>query len=318
MDHQGRRSRPLIGVFVAIGCVFGAARAAEGPLRAMRWMAPGANHLRTLGERPAECLKRPETRDVAYSVEIGRAAFRTPLLLGGQAARAGVACETCHEGGHTNPEFLFPGVSGAPGTADVTNSLFSSHRGDGVDNPKPIPDLGGPRARLKVSQDLRGRALETFIHGLVTEEFDGPEPTPAVLGGLADYVRHLQPQACPRRAVEQVIAGVYIADARRAVTAAGKAFARKDRATAAFLATAGRAQLGLLYERYDTPSLTEDRANLQRADHELAVAAEAARAGDPMTGKLLNTWLGRSLAWGAQLQRDEPRSLFNVKRLAGV
>ncbi len=139
-----------------------------------------------------------------------------------------------------------------------------------------------------------------------------------MLGGLADYVRHLQPQACPRRAVEQVIAGVYIADARRAVTAAGKAFARKDRATAAFLATAGRAQLGLLYERYDTPSLTEDRANLQRADHELAVAAEAARAGDPMTGKLLNTWLGRSLAWGAQLQRDEPRSLFNVKRLAGV
>ncbi len=122
MDHQGRRSRPLIGVFVAIGCVFGAARAAEGPLRAMRWMAPGANHLRTLGERPAECLKRPETRDVAYSVEIGRAAFRTPLLLGGQAARAGVACETCHEGGHTNPEFLFPGVSGAPGTPGNRNS----------------------------------------------------------------------------------------------------------------------------------------------------------------------------------------------------
>ncbi len=139
-----------------------------------------------------------------------------------------------------------------------------------------------------------------------------------MLDGLADYVRHLQPQSCPRKAIETVVAGAYIGDARRAVTAASRAFARKDHATAAFLASAGRAQLGLLYERYDTPSLAADRANLQAADRELAMAAEAARKGDPRTSRLLNAWLGRSLAWGAQLQRDEPRSLFNVKRLAGV
>nr|QQZ49991.1 hypothetical protein JKL49_25640 [Phenylobacterium glaciei] len=70
---------------------------------------------------------------------------------GGQAARAGVACETCHRSGRSNPDFLFPGVSGPPGSADVTSSLFSSHRGDGIDDPVPIPDLSGPRAGLKVA-----------------------------------------------------------------------------------------------------------------------------------------------------------------------
>lgn len=82
---------------------------------------------------------------------------------GGQAARAGLSFESCHRSGRPHPQFLFPGASGAPGTADVTASLFSSHRGNGRDDPVPIPDLSGPRARLA-----------PFIHGLVTQEFDGP------------------------------------------------------------------------------------------------------------------------------------------------
>jgi len=284
----------------------------------MRWLAPGVDPARALGQRPAECLKRPSQAQAGYSVEVGRAAFRTPLLLGGQAARAGVACETCHKGGHTNPDFLFPGISGAAGTADVTASLFSSHRGDGIDNPKPIPDLGGPKARLKVSQDSRGRALESFIHGLVTEEFDGAEPPPAVLDGLAAYVRSLSPDACPRRLVERVSAGGYISDARRAVDAARGALRRRDRATALMMVSAARSQLGLLYERYDAPALAQDRTSLRAADSELQAAAEAIRAGDPRAERRLTAWTGRSLAWGVQLQRDEPRSLFDPKRLAGV
>ncbi len=284
----------------------------------MRWLAPGADTARALGQRPAECLKRPSDPQAAYSVEVGRAAFRTPLLLGGQAARAGVACETCHKGGHTNPDFLFPGISGAAGTADVTSSLFSSHRGDGIDNPKPIPDLGGPKARLKVSQDPRGRALEGFIHGLVTEEFDGAEPPPAVLDGLAAYVRSLSPDACPRRPVEAIRAGAHISDARRAVAAARVALRRGDRATALLMVLAARSQLGQLYERYDTPALAQDRTSLRAADSELQAAAEAIRVGDPRAERRLTAWTGRSLAWGVQLQRDEPRSLFDPKRLAGV
>ena len=149
------------------------------PLKAMRWLAPGADAARLLTRRPPECLKAPADPAEAYRVELGRAAFRDPLLLGGQAARAGLACETCHQNGRANRNFDFPGISGAPGTADVTASLFSTHRGDDIFDPVPIPDLGGPKAALKISQGRRPPALEHFIHGLITEEFDGPEPPPA-------------------------------------------------------------------------------------------------------------------------------------------
>ena len=73
---------------------------------------------------------------------------------------------------------------------------MSSHRGDGIFNPKPIPDLAGDPAKLKISRDPRKTDLRTFIHGLITQEFDGPEPPPAVLDGLAAYVRSLSPDAC--------------------------------------------------------------------------------------------------------------------------
>ncbi len=295
-----------------------AAHAADGPLRAMRWLAPHADRVRALSTRPAECLARPADADEAYRVEVGRAAFRTPLTLGGQAARAGIACETCHKGGHTNPDFHFPGVSGAPGTADVTSSLFSSHRGDGIDNPKPIPDLGGPKDRLKVSQARTDGALETFIHGLVTQEFDGPEPSPATLAGLAAYVRALSPGACPKVAVEAIDAEGYLEDARRAVRTASQALTRGDRPTAALMLGSARSQLGLIYERYAARSLAGDRDSLMGADRQLASDEAAVRSGDPRARGRLAAWLTLSRSWGARLVRDEPRSLFNSARIAAL
>ena len=114
-------------------------------------------------------------------IEVGRAAFRTPLLLGGQAARLGLSCESCHANGRGNPAFRFPGLSGAPGTADVTAPLMSARRGDEVFDPRPIPDLAAPGKVARVRGDP---ALGAFVRGLIVEEFDGREPPPAVLDGL--------------------------------------------------------------------------------------------------------------------------------------
>ena len=292
------------------------AATSDEPLRAMRWLAPGADKVAALTTRPAECLAMPKGAEAAYAVEVGRAAFRTPLLLGGQAARAGVSCETCHKGAHTNPDFDFPGISGAPGTADVTSSLFSSHRGDGIVNPKPIPDLGGPKSRLKVDQAPGGRALESFIHGLVTQEFDGPEPTPQVLTGLAAYVRALSPAACPEARTQAIGATGYIADARRAVRTARLALVRGDRATAALMLGSARSQLGLIYERYDGPALDHDREALRNSDSALAALAEAVREGDPAADRHIQAWLDDAHGWSSRIERDEPKSLFNPARLA--
>ncbi|MGA0600821.1 hypothetical protein ACO2Q3_08970 [Caulobacter sp. KR2-114] len=315
MDRPRRRPGVLIG---AAGLLLVAAGPAAPPLRAMRWLAPGADAARILTRQPPECLRAPADADTAYSVELGRAAFRSPLLLGGQAARAGVACETCHRNGRTNPDFDFPGVSGAPGTADVTDSLFSSHRGDGIDNPKPIPDLGGPKAALKVSQSAPG-ALEGFIHGLVTEEFDGAEPPPAVLQGLADYVRAMDPAVCASKGPEPVTSSAGVDGARRAVRAALAALGRNDPATARVMTVAARAQLGLIAERYPGAALAGDAGAIAGSARDLQLADDRIRSGESAHARsLLLAWLVDSLALQAALRADEPRSLYTPSAWPGA
>jgi hypothetical protein len=314
------RSRPRPGVLagrlaLAAAAALLVAAGTGPPLKGMRWLAPGVKPA-VLGARPAECLTLPADPEEAYRVELGRAAFRAPLVLGGQAARAGIACETCHQNGRANVNFDFPGLSGAPGTADVTSSLFSSHRGDDVDNPKPIPDLGGARDKLKVSQAREGRALETFIHGLVTQEFDGAEPPPAVLDGLAAYVRAMSPGACPPAARQPVRLADALGDARRAVRAAEAAIAHDDYPTAAVMIEAARSQLGAINERYAGPGLEPQRHALSGADSELALALAATRVNAKAVADDLAAWLERSNVWGAQLAAKERLSLYNPARLA--
>jgi hypothetical protein len=314
VDRQGRAAAVLS---LGLAAVFALAAAATdlSVIHAARWLAPGADRARVLASQPTECLKAASDPEQAYAIAVGRAAFRTPLLLGGQAARAGIACESCHRDGRNNPDFLFPGLSGAPGTADVTTSLFSSHRDDGIDNPKLIPDLSGPKAGLKVSQAPGDGALEGFIHGIVTQEFDGAEPPPAVMNGLAAYVRALSPDACPPAAREPLNTATYADNARRAVRAAIAALDHRDPQTAAFLTGAARSQLGLIYERYDQPQADASRAALRAADLELAAAADAARAGDPRARDRLAAWLAQTPAWTKVVERQEARSLFNARRL---
>jgi len=310
---RGRRTAALV-IALALGCL---AASDAPPLAEVRWLAPGAGAVTMLGLQPSECLAGgpggPGVFDAILSVEIGRAAFRSPLTLGGQAARAGVSCETCHRNGRTNTLFQFPGVSGAPGTADVTSSLFSSHRGNGVDDPRPIPDLGGPRSGRKVSRDPASPSLETFIHGLVTEEFDGPEPSPTVLKGLADYIRAIDPDACEAEP-GPLTAYDYYLDAYRAVVAAGQTLARRDEATAIAMLEAARTRLGRLDERY--AGLARSQTALRQASAELADIETLIRDHDPGADGRIGDWFTASAAVWRTLDRDERHSLFNPKRLA--
>ncbi len=260
-------------------------------------MAP-SDLFESLSREPVECLVAPSDSAERRAVAIGRAAFRTPLLLGGQAARAGMSCATCHRNGRANPAFFFPGLSGAPGTADVTSSLMSSHRGDHIDNPKRIPDLGGPRALLKVSRDPADPALARFIHGLVTEEFDGPEPSPEVLAGLAAYVRALRPEGC-RGTDEPIRLGERLDEVDNAVTHARGAFGETRR----LLLAAARSTLGAIDERFRLAGRERDREALRAADGTLE-SIRLGRAG-------VEAW---DRGWPAQrrlLLSDEGRSLFS-------
>ena len=317
MDRHAAAARFLILAALVASAALAAGKATDlSMIHAARWLAPNADRAPALTTTRSECLTKAADPGQAYLVEVGRAAFRTPILLGGQAARAGIACESCHQGGRSNPDFFFPGLSGAPGTADVTSSLFSSHRDDGIDNPKPIPDLSGPKASLKVSQDPSGKALESFIHGLVTEEFDGAEPSPQVLAGLAAYVRALSPSACPPEPRRPLRIDDFVDNARRAVRAAALALDRHDPATAVFLVEAARTQLGLINERFDLPASTRPREALRAADLDLRAVLAAVRSGDRRGGERLSVWLAQSPSWAAVVEAAAPDSLFNPARLA--
>ncbi len=286
----------------------------------MLWVDKAADPGHALGSVPTECLKRPADPALAARIEVGRAAFRTPVLLGGQAARAQINCETCHRNGRDNPDFLFPGVSGAPGTADVTNSLFSTHRGNGVDDPKPIPDLAGPKGKLKVDQDPAQKKLEPFIHGLITEEFDGPEPTPAVLQGLADYVRALSPAACPATARQPLTPSLLMADARRAMMAARERVAADDVPSAILMVASARSRLGLIDERFAPPAAGKPRADLRAASRDLAkiqaLLHDHTADSQPQVEARMKNWLAASRSLEKELAAHQSGSLFDPARLA--
>jgi hypothetical protein len=274
------------------------ADAPDLPIAEARWVVREAR-FETLTRQPAECLSWPADPAARRSVAIGRAAFRAPLLLGGQAARAGLSCAGCHRNGRGNPHFSFPGLSGAPGTADVTSSLMSSHRGDGAINPKPIPDLAS--GQRKVSSDRQSQALERFIRGLVVEEFDGPEPPPAVLVGLADYVRAMTPAAC--RSAERVSLASELAEVDAALAAARDA----DGDSLKLLVGAARSQLGRIDQRFQLAGLEPERSLLREADRDLAAIQRLGSAQAPA----IDQWRKRWPAELRRLRRKEARSLFN-------
>ena len=314
---MGRRRQAalfLIGIAVAVAGIALAGVATQSPLRAAHWL-PTDRQAHALSHEPRECLRPASSPLEVRRIAIGRAAFRTPLLLGGQAARAGLSCNSCHRNGRGNPDFQVPGLSGTPGTADVTSSLMSSHRGDRLDNPKPIPDLSGPVRNLKVSRDPKDRALETFIHGLIVEEFDGPEPTAMTLDGLAHYVRALSPRGCPTKPEQPVRLAEYLSDARAAAQATQFALDAHDGATARLTLASARSALGMIDERYATPMLARDRELLRESDLELAAIQDAVDTGAADASLRVTAWLAKTPRWFAPLARDERLSLFNVERL---
>ncbi len=313
MDRPGPFPRLLIA---AAGVLLVAASAASRPpLKAAGWLAADADLKAILGTAPTECLGRITTDQARYEIEVGRAAFRSPLLFGGQAGKAGLMCDSCHRSGHGNPQFQFPGLSAGPGTADVTSLLMSPKRGKRVGTPKAIPDLSGPKGALRISQDPDKPDLESFIHGIVTEEFDGREPPPMVLKGLATYVRALSPGTCPRTAAAPVTASSRLEDARRALRAADMALVRKDPATAELMVQSARGQLGLIYERYPDAGLARSREAVRAADLQLLSLRGAVHDGSPAARQKIAEWIAASAGLERILKAQEKQSLFNPARL---
>ncbi len=285
--------------------------AATPPLfETLRWTAPGAE-LEAMSSQPATCLA--DNPQATTLVRTGEALFNTPTLLGGQAAKAGLNCASCHVNGRDNPHFALAGVSDRPGTADVTNSFFSAARGNGRFDPVLIPDLAAPG---KIARDPSAKALEPFIRTLIVEEFGGHEPSAATLDALAAYVRAVgscpegKQMRVPRKLEDQLTL------IQSAVMGAVEMQARGDRQTSQLLIAAARHQLGLLSERYAGPGLKRERAELLKASRRLQDLA-AIPATSPELAKQAANWLiGFDKNVGQRLVGNEAASLYDPKQLA--
>lgn len=208
----------------------------------LRWVHPEADIVSVLSEEPRECL----SAQANYQETLGRLAFRSPFLLGGQAARRGLTCQACHSQGQTNTNFFVVGLSDTPGTADVTSFHFSDELGDEVFNPVPIPSLSDDIE--SVSFDDTTDALDTFVHRLITKEFTGPEPVPFVEAALLSYIRALDDTECSTPTLE----GAELFDFNiRIISESFDAIAMENQSVEShdFMIAALRIDLGRLHDR---------------------------------------------------------------------
>ena len=229
-------------------------------LRDLKWIHADADAIAAITRAPAECLAVPSNPDRARRVQLGRVAFRSPVLLGGVAARIGLSCDSCHRNGHDNPVFFVAGVSGDPGTADVTGSVFSTNRDDQRRNPVSIPSLVDAAAHPPFGTLVPAPDLPTFLHTAIVDEFMGRPPPPAVLEGITSYLGALRSSACPSPAITKI---TFDSDARALLETFDVVIAaveRHDSRTAEFALLALRAALGRVYERF--PEALADRERL--------------------------------------------------------
>jgi hypothetical protein len=216
----------------------------------LKWIHPDADAVEILTRVRAECLVTPRDAERARLVRLGRVAFRSPALLGGLAARVGMSCDSCHRNGHDNPVFYLAGVSGDPGTADVTGSVFSTTREDGIINPVVIPSLVDRASAPPFGTTVPASDLRTFLHTAIVDEFQGEPPPKAVSEGVLAYLESLQSGGCPAERSEAV---TFDADTRELLETLGvvvETLEQDNLRAAMFALTSSRAALERVYRRF--------------------------------------------------------------------
>jgi len=190
LNRKVVRRLVLITGSVLLACAQSACASDAREPSEFAWFESNAAIVEGFSQRYTECAKGPST----FELRLGRLAFNSPRLLGGQAARMKLSCASCHPSGRANEHFFIEQISSAPGTADISHSFLSSAGGDGISNPKVIPDLvnrSGAHIRDRQTDDF---AL--FMHRLIEVEFDGRKPPQTIFKALWTYLQNADQAYC--------------------------------------------------------------------------------------------------------------------------
>jgi hypothetical protein len=309
-----RLARIAFILFVLTACATPSTPTADraSPLREQIWTEHSPTLAHDLTHGPSECLSPSPDAETRRAVEIGRALFRSPALLGGPAARTGLSCNACHTNGRVNAHFLLPELTNVAGEADTTSEWASKIRGDGIMNPRPIPDLAGVGAKATHGR-LNDPSLEHFTHSVMTEEFQGPEPAPQAFAGVMAYLRALKLNACSPRETPETLESA-ASDVRRAFRAAQTG----DAATARLVLYAAQDAVGRVVERLPAPRFSSERRELETLSRQLGAVRDQGGEVLPALNALSQGWMARFDSVIARLQSREAQTYFNeaqVRRL---
>ena len=238
--------------------------AAQNLLKQSEWLPPGAAVAGDLLHRPVEALEGGVKQN--FFVEFGRLAFRSPEILGGNARRAGISCNACHSNGHVNTRFFVPGVSGKPGTVDVTNKLWNLRGEDGLLNPITIPTLRDVGRKPRLGRDARSASVHEFSRAVIVTEFGGDEPSPFLLDALTAYMVKLRKPVSNEP--EKVTLAKDLEDLMRYTRVLRVVQLDEDAGLTELTVRMIRGQIGFIAERFFRP------------EHEVARAALAAWVDD--------------------------------------
>ncbi|MCH7471681.1 cytochrome C [bacterium] len=160
--------------------------AAEVPVK----LPPGSN-LNKQVPRPRQILNmvaRGVDENETTLIALGDMVFDSAYIFGEPARSFSLTCNTCHNKGTTNPNFVIPGLSARPGSLDPSNSFFAPHANNGHFDSLDIPDLRGIRFTGPYGRNGRSASLREFVRNVIVNEFNGQQPDPLLLDGLVAYM----------------------------------------------------------------------------------------------------------------------------------
>ena len=140
---------------------------------------------------PVSLLAERHVTDESVLVALGELAFKSEVLL--EASRSfgvHVSCDSCHPDGGTTKLLFIQGLSGKPGTIDITNRAMTLYE-DGSFNPVNVPSIFGARHTPPYSRSGNFPTLRDFTRFVVVEEFGGIEPGALTLDALVAYEESL-------------------------------------------------------------------------------------------------------------------------------
>jgi len=274
--------RIAAGLALALVALLATWRGAHAQLRESEWLPPGSATGGELLTRPRETLATTEDR-ADHLVELGRLAFRSPEILGGNARRAGLSCNACHINGHVNARFFIAGLSDRPGRIDVTHTFWNRDAEDFTDNPLEIPSLRDVARKGSFGQAGRFASLRDFTRHVIVTEFGSDDPPPAVFDALIAYQSRLGMRDPGMTETVPVTLAGDLDDLRRHLATLRRAIAGGDGPLAELVARMIRGELARIHERFHLPGHGTARQILTDWSQSLKEIGRAAETGERVT-----------------------------------